>query len=622
MLACVLCALLAVSLPGVSRAAPADAAPADAAPADTAGESGAGTADHRHEVVASLEYGSGSGRVGLEEPVEGGDPWGPTSFDLDESGRIHIADGVNSKIVVVSPEGMPEREVSLPTTIACPADVDAVDDGWYVLDLTSDPAKVCAVDAGGSVTSSLALPDELVEQGITGIRAEDRGRGRTDLFVQLQYAWEVPLSVDGRVRAVKPPRLRREGLAAVLPAKERADHALGDRSGGSMVAFKDWDTGLEAGVVRYRAGRRTGRIEMRSEHGFGAIRPLAGTRDGLAYVSVEEFDAAGAVHTFVDVFDRVGERVASSEIPLARYRAFPVRMLRVGPAESVYTLVPSTDRLEVLRLRQEPADAGVRGMDTGADTGADAGADAGADTGADTGAGRPPVGGPARGEGGPGAGLFGSVAGVVSDVFASVGRLAEPEPAHAAWSRFDAYDRAQEYLKNRWWCSKANYYRSCGTGLPTYITGYNRTYASVPYCWGGWDLPGYFNRRMSRGYDAGDVNCWGGKRWCASGVDCSGLVSRLWGLGHKRNTGFDSYYGLASTTVSYYIGRPGSAGERLGDIYIKPHSHVMMVDYVTIGGARVFEATRWLRYDRVVHPIRAWSGLPGYYARRYNNWWM
>jgi hypothetical protein len=138
----------------------------------------------------------------------------------------------------------------------------------------------------------------------------------------------------------------------------------------------------------------------------------------------------------------------------------------------------------------------------------------------------------------------------------------------------------------------------------------------VPYCWGGWDLPHQFNDRMARNYDAGDINCTGGKRWCTSGTDCSGLVSRLWGLGYKRST-----RSLCYTSVSYYLGPVTTSLQRLGDIYVRPGSHVMMVDYVTSGGARVFESTTSYRYDRVVHVIRAWSGLSGYSCRRYNNWW-
>ncbi len=215
------------------------------------------------------------------------------------------------------------------------------------------------------------------------------------------------------------------------------------------------------------------------------------------------------------------------------------------------------------------------------------------------------------------------MAGLLGTARRFLGGLLGPEPAYAIWTRINAYERAMDYCGNSWYCTSYNYFPDGVNIRPRYITSYNRTWMSVAYCWGGWDLPSGFNSLMSSRYDAGDINTTTGwKQPSTAGADCSGLVSRLWGLGTKRNTSTVWGIGLGATDVSYYLGLPGSAGERMGDIYLDPGSHVMFVDYLTSGGARVFESTKNDSYDRVVHVIRPSSELVGYYVRRNVNWWM
>ncbi|MFU8893910.1 MAG: hypothetical protein ACNA8L_09805 [Luteolibacter sp.] len=60
---------------------------------------------------------------------------------------------------------------------------------------------------------------------------------------------------------------------------------------------------------------------------------------------------------------------------------------------------------------------------------------------------------------------------------------------------------------------------------------------SMPYMWGGFDTPESFQRKLRRGHFAGDVGTAEKVRLLergvsrrATGIDCSGFISRSWGL--------------------------------------------------------------------------------------------
>jgi len=65
----------------------------------------------------------------------------------------------------------------------------------------------------------------------------------------------------------------------------------------------------------------------------------------------------------------------------------------------------------------------------------------------------------------------------------------------------------------------------------------------MPYMWGGFDTPESFQWKISRGYFAGDIATNDKKRLLeagvsrrATGIDCSGFVSRCWGLRKAHST--------------------------------------------------------------------------------------
>jgi len=561
-----------------------------------------------YDVVAELSVGVGPREVGVETP-EHGPSWGPASFDVTDDGRLYVLDGVNRVLHVIAESGAYEPSIPFPAAVACPEDVDVTEHGIYLLDLAATPPAVQRMNADGVLTDSWEIPWSVYEDGISGLRVREAAAhveatpgaaAAPTVYLEIDGAWEIPLLSAGRRVDARVPKLR-NGDVVDVPATERAHYAVGSTRGTTAFSVaKDWDTSQEATVDVYRNGRPS-RIHVKTEARLGAVKALDADDAGTVYVFAEEL-AGNEVRAFVKSFDASGKPSELGELPLAEYATHPRHPLRVTDNGDVLALVPGADKVSIVRLRtsEDPSDSLGRPM---------AALDGGPE------APTPEEVASTRGTA--------SGAGVLASVREFFGRLFSPERAHAAWTQVNAYDRAMQYCANSWYCSVYNYYPNGVNIRPRYITSYNRYWMSVPYCWGGWDLPSTFNYLMSKRYDAGDINTsTSGKQPSTAGTDCSGLVSRLWGLGHKRSTSCVAYWGLGATDVSYYLGLPGSARERLGDIYLKPNSHVMMVDYLTSGGARVFESTKSDSYDRVVHVIRAWSAMPGYYVRRYNNWWQ
>jgi hypothetical protein len=89
-----------------------------------------------------------------------------------------------------------------------------------------------------------------------------------------------------------------------------------------------------------------------------------------------------------------------------------------------------------------------------------------------------------------------------------------------------------------------------------------QTIGPMPYRWGGADTPASFKRRIEEGALAGDICTCRDDRYnqCvveeAAGVDCSGFVSRAWGIPKRGTTGL---LDVATPVSSLSSMRPGDA---------------------------------------------------------------
>ncbi|UBM61988.1 T9SS type A sorting domain-containing protein [Candidatus Sulfidibacterium hydrothermale] len=99
---------------------------------------------------------------------------------------------------------------------------------------------------------------------------------------------------------------------------------------------------------------------------------------------------------------------------------------------------------------------------------------------------------------------------------------------------------AEPYATHKWYCHPANIWdRDCGgvhVKTPSWVTVGNNV--SIPYMWGGFSSLKQFDQGIADGVSAGDCDTHGNGAGpsCAVGVDCSGFVSRAWGLGNKYST--------------------------------------------------------------------------------------
>jgi hypothetical protein len=154
-------------------------------------------------------------------------------------------------------------------------------------------------------------------------------------------------------------------------------------------------------------------------------------------------------------------------------------------------------------------------------------------------------------------------------------------------SRTTMIDHGLEFVNVNWTCSDDNvdHHWSCLSWTSAFSPGQHVT--GEAYSWGGWDKPNTdFLTYLSAGLCAGSLpgnNCGQTDAYWATGVDCSGLVSRCWELPARRTTST-----LVSVSDQITIGELQS-----GDIMNKPGSHVIMFYewYIPNSRMKVIEAT-------------------------------
>lgn len=164
-------------------------------------------------------------------------------------------------------------------------------------------------------------------------------------------------------------------------------------------------------------------------------------------------------------------------------------------------------------------------------------------------------------------------------------------------SRADMISHALEFVNVNWTCSNDNVtpHWACPSWTSAFSPG--QYVVGEAYSWGGWDKPNTdFLTFLSAGLCAGSIDtntCGQADPYWATGVDCSGLVSRCWELPARRTTS-DLRYVSHQITINEL---------RSGDVMNKLGSHVMMFYEWDIPNSRmrVIEATpdtcrRW-EYD-------------------------
>ena len=177
-------------------------------------------------------------------------------------------------------------------------------------------------------------------------------------------------------------------------------------------------------------------------------------------------------------------------------------------------------------------------------------------------------------------------------------------------------NNAEPYATHKWYCNPNNI-RSYDCGgvhvtTPSWVkVGDN---ISVPYMWGGFSSLDQFDQGLLDGVSAGDsyTHGNGAGSTCAVGVDCSGFVSRAWGLGRKYST--RSIPDISTQYASYSQLLPGDVVNYAGH-------HVRLVHTVNGNGSfLIIEASGSGTDWRVGYNNYTTADLQGrYYPRYYNN---
>ena len=532
------------------------------------------------EAVMSFEVGDGPGRLGIAGGEEF-ETWGPASFAVDEKGRFYVVDGVNGRIVIADPTGGSQVAIAWDAPVVCPVDIEVVSGRIFVLDLPAQPAAVHEICESGTAVATWEVPAEHLEHGVSGLDVRLDRSGAPDIRLEIAGTWHVPLATRGARPARLPAVI--DGAVMRVPAAAAASVAIErGNAGRAFSAEKDWATGRSANVTALSQGRAVAVMRVDSRSPLGAVRYVDSDRSGNAYVYAEDLVGTGErVRAFVKRYEPDGAPAARFEIPVTDFVAHPMRPIRIAEDGTAYVLVPRADRVSIVRAQWifDTSEALPASDDEAPATRESLSLREGVD------------------------GVFGSIAATVRSVFT-------PQEAVASWTPLNANDRAWTYVRHAWYCSTRNFATRNGSQRPRYITSANRNYTAVPYCWGGFDTTWSYNSAMSAGHSAGDINCTGTKRSGTAGVDCSGFVSRLWGLGRKYGT-----WELPNVSRSV-----SKTAMRLGDAYVWPGRHCMFFRYYTTGGSQLFESTKTSSYDRVVTMSRTSAALANYGAFRYRNW--
>ncbi|HZN92276.1 MAG TPA: hypothetical protein VFB81_06205, partial [Myxococcales bacterium] len=317
---------------------------------------------------------------------------------------------------------------------------------------------------------------------------------------------------------------------------------------------------LLANLVSSRAGLALGKttVQIAVDNHLVGLEVLG--RNGRDhYVMVDELkqDRAGTIHIdrIVRQYTPAGRLAGMARFPIGE-QAVPVEQaLAVGPDGQVYGLLAQADRVLVARLSFMPRLVPI----------------------------------------------------LPEDSFEPVA----PQLSLACTTyRSTIASRANAYINNSHYLSSTNISGACaGRIKPRYLYSAGNYY-SVSYDWNGFDSVSGFNSYMSPGTSqAGDIDT-AGSEGCSKGVDCSGFVSRAWGLPQKYGTGT---LPSLSTAISW-------ASLKVGDILDKPGVHVVLiVTYTSTSSAYVWEATTTGSFDRVVkRTINPGTYLAGYTAYRFN----
>lgn len=180
-----------------------------------------------------------------------------------------------------------------------------------------------------------------------------------------------------------------------------------------------------------------------------------------------------------------------------------------------------------------------------------------------------------------------------------------------AVTRAEVLARAEAYCQHRWTAQTSNQKHGLDAhgvlvhtpdvtyrlpdGTPSGWWKVNAVNVGVPYQWGGFDSLTEFDKKAARGAAAGDVYTLAKRAALdaavsreAAGIDCSGFISRCWGLRRSMST---------REFPDYCQRLPDYSALLPGDILNTTNAHV----YLFAGWADAPRTRAWV-YEAATHP--------------------
>jgi hypothetical protein len=443
-----------------------------------------------------------------------------------------------------------EMETTGPQAIAVITDgtiaiVDTV--GGQLLRYSPSGSKLASIQLDGAVGVSDAVPagDDLVlldesalEPAFVRVSSGGAVSERSPLPHDARQRGLSGITVDdsGAVLAQLKGGLEFLSLDGVAAAPKRIGAAFAVKTPSLADPAADLSRGY---VVRDGSAFATVAVDEM----VGGMRVLAVLPSGEVFVLVEEvaFTPALEVDQRIYRFAADGRLTGVARVPISECTTYVKHGVAVGPDGEVYALITRKDRADVVRLGFRPHLPRILHRTVEAEN-------------------------------------------AVSDSVTT-----------CSITRTTIESNCNAYCNDYQWYNASALNGTCrGRGKPLYLGDVPAYYDSVSYDWGGWDPVSVFNSDIASGYDAGDINK-GGTESCSRGVDCSGFVSRSWGLTTRYTT-------HTLEDVSYPI---STSSVGTGDLMLKVGVHCALVDYTSSNGLQIWESTTYFNYDRVTYHTKS-----------------
>jgi len=501
-------------------------------------------------------------------------PTGPNAVSLDMTGNVYIGDQLNHHVLVIGADGQIVNNIFYDSSVSV-TDLTVMNQHLFLLDISNE--KVHEYTLTGAAVKDFSFP--YFEQ-LNRITTEMSGRlsitgllKASDISIQANQPFiETSVSVNA-------------GDSDTTTLDLTPVVGIGTSRGTfSVVLQKNTSTN---GIVKIENNTEIYRLVVNavSHCELGSVSLLDFDNLGNVYILVTSLisNNAGAVIADSQVvkYDPQGNLLSTIDIPDTGY-TYASNGIAVDANGNIYQILTELSATHLIRWTQYPkgktVDLSQLSLSSDPNT----------------------------------ASLASDLGGACTYEPLSSTAINNDDVTALSITRDQVISNAEAYRSHTWTVGPNNYSsRTCSNGCPvgpshwsigTQVTG-------VAYQWGGYDTISSFDSKLSQGYLAGDVSGTSCVGSCATGVDCSGFVSRAWETSRYTTSTLPS--------VSTQIAR---SELKKGDILDNISSHVVLFSYFDSSGAPVYYEAAYGSPSKVwLNTTGGWNYVSGYTPYRYNN---